>query len=675
MEFSHMDKKMKYVKVGGMSEAQYGIETLKTIASEEIGNYTVLFVGPWSNRQLRDVVEFCVQNGISLVMDEMWGRLTGDICESYRDTNMKEMRAILRNAKSLFEGSLFMCEYGGLGLYWPETTVRGSKLVIPRTGSMAEAKKYFVMTLKKQIKKAVSKGLLRPLVCIEASAVSKYLMEAGIDRVDLEVTYDRFNELYFSAVKGAALCYGKKTYGVDMAMVHYGGNEHGNLWRHRWKTSLYHAFIRGADPIYAEHGLMDYRALGKNLNKGAPEVKAFRRVLADFYSFARCHPRPYGFPEARIAVIQGNLDGFAMGEKFIWGQRHPGGMRAGSAEKSWELFESFYRKIPWQFPFQSGDSDFSGNPPLGQVDIIPAESPLSLMSKYGCLIFLGWNTMTPEIYSNLKKYVRGGGHLLATLAHLNASDERHGSRHIINRGDMRDLFGVTVDAEKISFMDRGIKFLHRPVKGRYRFPLWTAICDPKYDCGRLPVGIMKIDTAKVLAGGSDRHRDTEEAILKFPFLVSNVCGKGMSFLVNTTEFPGHDNLKDFYSDMLYFFSEAFQKELLVETCESMRFAAYREKGLYVLYLLNTAPDCLCEALITYGASVRIPVRVRPGSIKVVYLNEQAAVIPHDPKLRITDIAVENRGLVLKCLPFQGSLKVKSYLHGKNYRGEDRLKSL
>lgn len=234
---------MKYVKVGGMSEAKYGCETIKMMVSEGLGNYTVLFGGPWTNRQLMEIAGFCKKQGIHFVMDEMWGRLTGTLIEAYRRTDMKELKKIL-NTKN-FQGTLFMCEYGGLGLYWPESTVRSSKLVIPPTRSMSAAKRAFVNTLKKQIKKAALKGLVKPFICIEASAVARYLMEAGIDRVDLEVTYDRFNELYFSAIKGAAMCYQKKTFGADMAMVWYGGNEHDCLWRHRWKTSLYHAFIRG----------------------------------------------------------------------------------------------------------------------------------------------------------------------------------------------------------------------------------------------------------------------------------------------------------------------------------------------------------------------------------------------------------------------------------------------
>jgi hypothetical protein len=52
----------QYVNVGGMSESHYGIETLKKIKDEGLGNYTVLFVGPWDNDKIRELAEYCKAN-------------------------------------------------------------------------------------------------------------------------------------------------------------------------------------------------------------------------------------------------------------------------------------------------------------------------------------------------------------------------------------------------------------------------------------------------------------------------------------------------------------------------------------------------------------------------------------------------------------------------------------
>ncbi len=635
---------MKHVKVGGMSESGYALETVKRIQSEKLGNYTVLFAGPWSLEKVKQFADFCKKHKVYFVMDEMWNRLTGVKTDGYENCGVDELRKTLGDAGEFFEGTLFMCEYGGLTLYWPESTVKGSPNIIPGTTCAAKAKKHFVEKLRELIG-AASGSVTGPLVCIEASGTARYLFEAGIDRVDLEVTYDRFTEIYFSATKGACLAYDKKCFGTDMAMVWYGGNEHNELWRQRWKTSLYHAFIRGADPIYAEHGLMDYKALGKKLDTDSAEVKMFRKELADFADFAKKHPRPSGFPIAKIAVIYGNLDSFAMGEKDVWGQRGADGIRSGSAEDSWELFDSFYRKQPWEFRYAVGDHDYSGNPPFGQVDVIPADCPLSLMRKYDCLIFLGWNTMTPEIYANLMDYVKQGGHLLATLAHLDTRTDRNAAVSVINNGDIRELFGVSVETGN-DFNDQGVKFLRPPSVGNYHFPLWSALCDPKYDDGGFPVGKIAVRTAEIIAGASDRFGDSVENIERKPLMTANRCGKGMAFLVNSTEFPGYRNLRRFYTDLLYHFSSAFQKDILVEAGDTVRFAVYPENDMNVIYLLNTDSGRVQQALISVGANKNIPVMIRAGEMRAVYCTERCLVIPGKTDSRITGIRIEHGKPVL-----------------------------
>ena len=46
------------------------------------------------------------------------------------------------------------------------------------------------------------------------------------------------------------------------------------ITRHRLVYSLFHAFLRGADPVYAEHGVMDYKALGKHYGTEHPQIKS-----------------------------------------------------------------------------------------------------------------------------------------------------------------------------------------------------------------------------------------------------------------------------------------------------------------------------------------------------------------------------------------------------------------
>ncbi|MEI3005106.1 MAG: hypothetical protein V8T87_10880 [Victivallales bacterium] len=62
----------KRVSVGprrGMSESSYGTATMECFKREKLGNYTVLFVGPWTPDKLRAIGEFCRKENMRFVMD------------------------------------------------------------------------------------------------------------------------------------------------------------------------------------------------------------------------------------------------------------------------------------------------------------------------------------------------------------------------------------------------------------------------------------------------------------------------------------------------------------------------------------------------------------------------------------------------------------------------------
>ena len=355
-----------------------------------------------------------------------------------------------------------------------------------------------------------------------------------------------------------------------MAMVCYGGNHHDGLWFKRWKISLYHAYLRGADPIYSEHGLMDYRTKGKYLETDAPEVRRFRSELAEFAKFAETNPRPDGFPLARIAFASGNLDSFAMdGQPYIWGQRGTDGIPGGTPEHSWRIFNSVYRKSPWEFRYRFGEKDLSGNPPLGQADVVPMEAPVRTLQAYGCLIFLGWNTMTREIYEKLKQYVENGGHILCTLGHLDTRTNRDKEVELFNNGDFSDLFGVKV---KLSGGECrfGIKFKQNPSGTDYQFPLLGAACDPQYGDATFPLADVELNSAEIIAARSEKHKDDWTNMDKHPVLTCNSLGKGRAFLLHTPEYPGHCGLRRLYTDLVGFFAAAHQDpNLQVATSDSV----------------------------------------------------------------------------------------------------------
>lgn len=602
---------MKKVEVGGMCESGYGPATFERMRSERLGKYAVLFAGPWDLEKMRITVAFCKRHGMRFVMDETYSRLRGVFREPFASCDKAEFQAILKEAGDAYDGSLFMCEYGGLCFYWPWEYVKGKPNATPQNGDIVEIRKFVVENLRRQVEEAKDRLLLPPLVCIEAAGgAAKYLYEAGIDRVDLEVTYDRWTEFHFSAVKGATLAHGRERFGADMAMVWYGGNHHDELWFRRWRVSLYHAWLRGADPVYAEHGIMDYKALGKSLGTDAPEVARFRRELADFAAFAAETPRPAGFPLAKIAFVHGYLDSFSRGEPYAWGQRDgDAAIPIGPAEHSWKLFESVYRKNLWQFPYRVGDADFSGNPPYGQADVVPMEVPFDVLSRYDALIFLGWNTLTPEHYEKLKDYVRRGGHVLCTLAHLDTRTNRAAAPELFNGGDFSELFGVKARLGNHEW-EGGVKFARNPSGTSYRFPLWTEVSDPKYGNGPLTIADVEVGSAEVIAGASGKfHGESWEEIERSPVITANAFGKGRAFLVHTAGHPGHPSLSRLYADLIGFFAAAHQDRALhVETADTVRYAVYEEGGERTLFLLNTDLTLNQEAVVhTQSGACRVTI--------------------------------------------------------------------
>ena len=406
------------VRVGGMSESPYAARTAETIVREGLGDYTVLFVGPWTAPKIAAVGAFCREHGMTFTMDEMFSRRNGGFRSSYAPIK-DDVLAELRKWPDVLDGSLLLCEFGGLMFNWPESTVTGGKKKPPSAETLAEADANTVRCMKDSIDEASAAGLPRPYVCIEPTGgAAAFAYRAGIDRLDLEVVYGDDLERRYAGVVGAPRAFGKTSFGVDMAMVWYGGNQHDGLWGSRCRTSLFHAFLRGANPIYAEHGLMNYQALGKDYDENHPQVRRFRAVVGEIAAWARSHPRPEGLPLSAVAAVQGRFDGYVGGwQTHLYGQRLDDRWLVGDADRGWEIFDSLYRRRTWENREKFGDADYSGNPPLGAADILPYDAPQEAFNKYKALFFLGRNAMDDALYEKLLAYVRQGGVLLLAASH------------------------------------------------------------------------------------------------------------------------------------------------------------------------------------------------------------------------------------------------------------------
>lgn len=166
-----MEKEYRSVRVGGMSESSYGTATMECFKREKLGNYTVLFVGPWTPDKLKKIGEFCRQENMRFVMDEVIRRTSGKIRPSYQP-HLPEIIKLLEEYCDVLDGSLLMCEYGGLMFYWPHSTVAESRTLPPPASDFGVAAHNTERQMKEALAYARSNGMKPPFICIEACGVA-----------------------------------------------------------------------------------------------------------------------------------------------------------------------------------------------------------------------------------------------------------------------------------------------------------------------------------------------------------------------------------------------------------------------------------------------------------------------------------------------------------------------
>ena len=615
------------VKFGSMVSVndKIGISHLERFAAYSLGNYVNLKIHWHKDTQvtrptIEAAVKFCVENHIYFSFSEFLDRYTFVPWKILDTLTGKDWQELQEMGGEYCLGNHSICERGG-AVYWP-LGYKHDSLLLPRAETVPEAQELYLDTIRKAL--AVEHGYRRKnLECIDSSFLHKYHFQAGMDGAAIEMFPGNCDRMY-PAVRGSSRGYGKENFGVDVAMVWYGGVEKDELWFKRWQMSLYYAYLAGADWIISETGEFGMAsAFGQKHDIDGPVCTRFREIMQNFYRYTQSNPRPARGPLVRIGFIHGRYDGTGgLWNKEVWGQYQDEKWLESDAEKSWEQIHTLLEKNDWFDACRTGEKDYSGNPPLGQFDIVPAEADLSIMQNYACLIFTGWNTMDDELYQKLISYVKNGGRLFMTAGHLDSRLDRAEEITLYNNGNFEELLGIKIKGAGEKLRHTGIKIISQSRIPGYRYPDWTENADPKWMDTVIPSCQVELAGARVigkaaqvfsayqLAHGTVAQND-------IPVLTEYALGKGFATCVTLWGYPGSTGIKDFFTDILKCIN-AGEMTHPVKVCapDKMRYAVYEDEENYTLFFLNTDFDLpLCAKIFCNGTEYQV--MAEPASMEKV----------------------------------------------------------
>ncbi len=503
-----------------------------------------------------------------------------------------------------------LSEFGGFYATRAKGYVRKSgKTIHPIQGmkSCLEAKETYINQVSHIADKMRENGAAQ-VGAIQAVTLTPYDYEAGVDYALIEVA-PRNMEQIMSFGRGAARAYKKEVLGAWLAHEFYGGyHQLDPLKAKRFTAEYYSMYLAGIDFCCLESG---YRGIHSHVSGQAPAVKlhandsaatfdgkplpadhplskSYLKEAEDFAAFCNSDIRPgKNGPITKIAFVQGNLDGFGWGNSSsLWGQYYDERWGFAAPEHSYRILDEVYHSCEWNNGINYGDYDYSHSPAYGQYDVIPATTPLEVMQRYEWVIFCGWNTMTPEIYETLKAYVRGGGKLFITAAHMRDSVDR-AEKGKFASVDWEELLGVKLGEETYRTND-GYKFVKYSTVDGVMYPgTANLMCDPAWSAGYTDYVKIMPTKAAVACYITDSFIKEEDALI--PLITENRYGEGNVIFMASSEYPGAAEIYPLYKIMVKAILSASHRtsELKVIGSDKLRFAMYEDEEKYKLYIFNS----------------------------------------------------------------------------------------
>ena len=557
-----------------------------------------------TSEQLYSWAEYFRDNEIYFMISGNFPRY-GEQVPRITDEEMERMREI---AGEYFMGNK-LSEFGGFyATRGKGYTRKGGKTHHPIQGAKncLEAKEMYKREVS-FITERMRKNGSPEVGAIQAVTLTPYDYEAGVDYVVMEVA-PRNMEQIMNFGRGAQRAFKKETIGAWLAHEFYGGyHQFDPLKAKRFTMEYYSMYLAGVDYCCLESG---YRGIhshlkgennavklheneatatfsGQPLPEDHPLAKSYLKEAEDFARFCKSDIRPgKDGPITKVAFVQGNLDGFGWGNSSsLWGQYYDEKWGFAAPEFSYRILDEVYHGCEWNNAVNYGDHDYSNAPGFGTYDVIPATTPLDAMRRYEWVIFCGWNTMTPEIAETLKAYVKGGGNLLITAAHMRDSIDRAEKGKIVDGLD--ELVGCKLSDETFRTND-GFKFVKNSTVDGVMYPgTANLICDPTWSAGYTDYIKIEPTTATPVAYVTDCFLKEDEYL--FPIITENKYGEGNVIFMANSEYPGAPEIFPLYKIMVKALLAASHKnaEIKVIGCEKIRFAVYEDEKIYKVYILNS----------------------------------------------------------------------------------------
>ena len=463
---------------------------------------------------------------------------------------------------------------------------------------------------------AIDRKLGMPdIVSVEATALNKYNMEAGVTIPMLELMCGN-PDILVSNLRGTARAYGADIWGTYIAHEWYGGMRHDDmLKRKRLELSYKYAYLAGSHAFCLESGDELIESYGHTYGPESEICGDYQKVLQQTMELIRSDARPAGGPKVKLAFVSGLHDAWGgWGGSSVWNQFHREEWGHGEAEYSWRIAEELGTRRQWTDIANYGQHDLSAFPAYGMYNIVPIEADVETLLRYDYLIFLGWNSMTEENLLKLTEYVRRGGHLLMSVAHLNTGTVRGGPLTLPDNSLLETLFGARFTGE-IRRTNGGAKFRYEALDDRILYPGTKSLqADPIYSAGFADYAKFQLCGAYEAAFISDSFSDDPSDL---PAVIENRLDAGVATLVPGVNYPGHPAMYPLYRALVREFITASARncDLQILGSERLRYAVYEGNKLY---LLNTDFDM-------------------PIIIKVIYRDREQTLTLDPLELRILEV--------------------------------------